>query len=88
MKRRILVNTFGVGTLALLFGTSSPGADRGAATAHRPIESRKPVQGVIDVLNLFRRSACFWLLASRTTSGFRLGSWRSAAALSSTNGPF
>ena len=26
MKGRILVNTFGVGTLALLFGTSSPWA--------------------------------------------------------------
>ena len=53
MKGRILVNTFGVATLALLFGTSSPWAAQDAASAHRQLESRKPVQGVIDVLNLF-----------------------------------
>jgi hypothetical protein len=73
MKGRILFNTFGVGTLALLFGTSSPWAAQDAATTHRQIESRQPVQGVIDVLNLFPQVGALLIVGMPNDVGFPVG---------------
>jgi hypothetical protein len=73
MKSRILVNTFGVGTLALLLGTSSPWAAQDTATVHRHLESRKPVQGVIDVLNLFPQVGALLIVGSPNDVGFPVG---------------
>ena len=73
MKSRILVNTFGVGTLALLLGTSSPWAAQSAAPAHRQLERRKPVQGVIDVLNLFPQVGVLLVVGAPNDVGFPVG---------------
>jgi hypothetical protein len=74
MKSRILVNTFGVGTLALLFGTTSPWAAQDAAPAHPQLEERRnPVQGVIDVLNLFPQVGVLLVVGTPNDVGFPVG---------------
>src|SRR5262245_64615329 len=72
MNRRIIVNTFGVGTLTLLLSTSSPLAAQRAVTAQQ-LESRKPVQGVIDVLNLFPQVGALLIVGMPNDVGFPEG---------------
>jgi hypothetical protein len=72
MMRRTLVNTLAVITLALPFGTS-PVTAKHSAGGHRQIESRKPVQGVIDVLNLFPQVGALLIVGMPNDVGFPVG---------------
>ena len=73
MTGRLVMNTFGVGALAIALGTSSPLAAQDAPIAHRQLESRKPVQGVIDVLNLFPHVGALLIVGTPNDVGFPEG---------------
>jgi len=73
MTGRVVMNTFGVGALALLLGASSPWAAQDAATAHRQRETRNAVQGVIDVLNLFPQVGALLIVGTPNDVGFPEG---------------
>jgi hypothetical protein len=73
MTIRRLGKMVAVATLALLIGTPSPGAAQASGTAHRRLQSQKPAQGVIDVLNLFPQVGALLIVGMPNDVGFPVG---------------
>ena len=65
MKSRLSVCTFAI-TMVAFLGTTS-------ANSHRVSQAREPVQGVIDVLNLFPQVGALLIVGTANDVGFPVG---------------
>ena len=73
MPGRMLGNRFAVVTLALLCEMWAPVTAQRTATARRQVETEKPIQGVIDVLNLFPQVGALLIVGMPNDVGFPVG---------------